>query len=166
MQYSIFGINHILLIFVRFILFHCKMMAVERQIWDPLRKKMVALTPEEGVRQWFIGLLQTQMKVPAHMMMSEVSMKYGEGLLKKDFRADILVFDRSLKPLMVVECKRPDVELTEAVIEQAMKYNMVLNVKYIAITNGASSYICRRVGDKFEFIGNSPVYEEMLDGLA
>ena len=79
-------------------------MATPKQIWDPLRKKMVALTPEEGVRQWFISLLQSQMKVPVYMMMSEVAMKYGEGVLKKNFRADILVFDRKLKPLMVVEC--------------------------------------------------------------
>ncbi|MGP1392918.1 MAG: type I restriction enzyme HsdR N-terminal domain-containing protein [Candidatus Cryptobacteroides sp.] len=137
-------------------------MATPKQIWDPLRKKMVALTPEEGVRQWFISLLQSQMKVPVYMMMSEVAMKYGEGVLKKNFRADILVFDRKLKPLMVVECKRPDVELTGNVIEQVLKYNMVLDVKYIVITNGTNSYICRRVGDRFEFIESSPVYEEML----
>ena len=137
-------------------------MATPKQIWDPLRKKMVALTPEEGVRQWFISLLQSQMKVPVYMMMSEVTMKYGEGVLKKNFRADILVFDRKLKPLMVVECKRPDVELTGNVIEQVLKYNMVLDVKYIVITNGTNSYICRRAGDRFEFIESSPVYEEML----
>ncbi len=137
-------------------------MATPKQIWDPLRKKMVALTPEEGVRQWFISLLQSQMKVPVYMMMSEVAMKYGEGVLKKNFRADILVFDRKLKPLMVVECKRPDVELTGNVIEQVLKYNMVLDVKYIVITNGTNSYICRRSGDRFEFIESSPVYEEML----
>ena len=137
-------------------------MATPKQIWDPLRKKMVALTPEEGVRQGFISLLQSQMKVPVYMMMSEVAMKYGEGVLKKNFRADILVFDRKLKPLMVVECKRPDVELTGNVIEQVLKYNMVLDVKYIVITNGTNSYICRRSGDRFEFIESSPVYEEML----
>ena len=102
------------------------------------------------------------MKVPVYMMMSEVAMKYGEGVLKKNFRADILVFDRKLKPLMVVECKRPDVELTGNVIEQVLKYNMVLDVKYIVITNGTNSYICRRAGDRFEFIESSPVYEEML----
>ena len=130
-------------------------MATPKQIWDPLRKKMVALTPEEGVRQWFISLLQSQMKVPVYMMMSEVAMKYGEGVLKKNFRADILVFDRKLKPLMVVE-------LTGNVIEQVLKYNMVLDVKYIVITNGTNSYICRRAGDRFEFIESSPVYEEML----
>lgn len=139
-------------------------MKASRQIWDPLRKKMVALTPEEGVRQWFIRLLQEQMKVPAHMMMSEVSMKFGKEYLKKEYRADILVYDRSLKPLMVVECKRPEVELSQEVIEQAMRYNMVLDVMYLAVTNGNSSFICRKEGDRFVFLEKSPVYEEMLEG--
>ena len=57
------------------------------QVWDPLRKKMVALTPEEKVRQWFIGVLRDTLKVPEHMMMSEASLKYG----RKRFRTDILV---------------------------------------------------------------------------
>ncbi len=84
------------------------------QTWDPLRKKMVALTPEEKVRQWFIGVLRDQVKVPSYMMMSEVAMKFGQ----KDFRADILVYGRDTAPLMVVECKREDIEMTREVLEQ------------------------------------------------
>lgn len=53
------------------------------QVWDPLRKKNVTLTPEERVRQWFISVLRDVMKVPMHMMMSEVGMKYGEGTVKR-----------------------------------------------------------------------------------
>ena len=85
-----------------------KQMTGKRTIWDPLRKKEVALTPEEHVRQWFIGVLTQQMSVPQHLMMSEAGFKLGD----KQFRADILVYDRQAKPLMVVECKRPEVELT------------------------------------------------------
>lgn len=81
------------------------------KIWDPLRKKEVALTPEEKVRQWFIGVLRDSMKVPEHMMMSEAGFKLGD----KQFRADILVYDRQARPLLVVECKRPEVELTQEV---------------------------------------------------
>jgi hypothetical protein len=65
-----------------------------KRIWDPLRKKMVALTPEERVRQWFIGVLKESMKVPEYMMMSEVSLKLGY----KPFRADILVYGRDTAP--------------------------------------------------------------------
>ena len=156
-------ISRILIIFAEYIGIGVRRMANAEQIWDPLRKKMVALTPEEGVRQWFIRLLADQMKVPYHMMSSEVGLNYGKGVLKKDFRADIVVFDRKLAPLMVVECKRPEIELTREVLEQALKYNMVLNVRYIAITNGSQSYICRRQGERFRFLDASPVYEEMIN---
>lgn len=94
------------------------------------------LTPEEEVRQWFIGVLRDQLKVPTYMMMSEVSMKFG----RKPYRADILVYGRDTAPLMVVECKREDVELTEKVLEQAVNYNLVLECRYIAITNGVATY--------------------------
>ena len=59
-------------------------------IWDPLRRKEVALTPEEKVRQWCIGVLADRCKVPMHMMMSEAGFKLGD----KMFRADIIVYDR------------------------------------------------------------------------
>jgi len=136
----------------------CSGMREKQTIWDPLRKKDVALTPEERVRQWFIGVLAGQMQVPMHMMMSEV----GFGLGAKQLRADIVVFDRTTHPLAVVECKRPEVELTQEVLDQAVRYNMVLNVKYIIITNGTKTYICARQGDRYEFISDAPTYTEML----
>lgn len=127
-------------------------------IWDPLRKKEVALTPEEEVRQWCIGVLSRSMCVPMHMMMSEAGFKLGG----KSFRADILVYDRKAQPLMVVECKRPEVALTQEVLDQAIRYNMALNVKYILITNGTRTFICRRDEAGFVFIDKVPVYDEML----
>lgn len=131
-------------------------------IWDPLRKKEVALTPEEKVRQWFIGLLHDHMKVPMHMMMSEVGFKLGQ----KMFRADILVYDRQARPIAVVECKRPEVALTEEVLQQAVRYNMVLNVRYIMITNGSRTCVCERndTGSwpKFVFVNEVPDYEKMI----
>ena len=127
-------------------------------IWDPLRKKEVALTPEEEVRQWCIGVLSRSMCVPMHMMMSEAGFKLGG----KSFRADILVYDRKAQPLMVVECKRPEVALTQEVLDQAIRYNMALNVKYIMITNGTKTFICRRKDAGFVFVDKVPVYDEML----
>lgn len=127
-------------------------------IWDPLRKKEVVLTPEEEVRQWCIGVLSRSMCVPMHMMMSEAGFKLGG----KSFRADVLVYDRKAQPLMVVECKRPEVALTQAVLDQAIRYNMALNVKYIMITNGTKTFICRRKDAGFVFIDKVPVYDEML----
>ena len=130
--------------------------------WDPLRKKMVALTPEEKVRQWFIGVLRDSLKVPVHMMMSEVSMKFGD----KPFRADILVYGRDAAPLMVVECKREDVDIDRAVLEQALKYNLVLGVKYIAITNGKKTFGFVRTDDEavpFEQLKSFPDWEAMQE---
>ena len=130
-----------------------------KTIWDPLRKKEVALTPEEQVGQWCIGVLNRQCAVPLHMMMSEAGLKLGD----KQFRADILVYDRTARPLMIVECKRPQVELTREVLDQAVRYNMVLDVDYIMITNGTGTYVCRRNGDGgFTFIDVVPKYNEMI----
>ena len=128
-------------------------------IWDPLRKKEVALTPEERVRQWFIGVLNANMGVPMHMMMSEVGFRLGG----KQYRADILVYDRKAQPLAVVECKRPEVELTAEVLDQALRYNMVLNVKYIIITNGTRTFMAERKGERFEFMNSVPSYNQMLE---
>ena len=128
-------------------------------IWDPLRKKDVALTPEERVRQWCIEGLSQNMGVPMHMMMSEVGFCLGG----KQFRADILVYDRKAQPLAVVECKRPEVELTAEVLDQALRYNMVLNVKYIIITNGTRTFMAERKGERFEFMNSVPSYNQMLE---
>ena len=131
----------------------------ERQtIWDPLRKKEVVLTPEERVRQWFIGVLSTSLEVPLHMMMSESGFKLGD----KQFRADIIVYDRTVSPLMVVECKRPEVELTAEVVDQTIRYNMVLNVKYIAITNGTKTFLFRKDAGMYRFMDSVPKYNEMI----
>ena len=132
-------------------------MNTRQTIWDPLRKKEVALTPEERVRQWFIGVLSQSMGVPMHLMMSEAGFKLGG----KQFRADILVYDRKAQPLAVVECKRPEVELSAEVLDQAIRYNMVLNVKYIMITNGTATYIAGNEGERFVFLNKVPSYNEM-----
>lgn len=137
-------------------------MALE-MVRDPLRKKDVPLTPEERVRQWFITVLKDTMQVPLHMMMSEVGMKYGEGPVKKVFRADIVVYDRRPEPVMIVECKRPDVELTREVLEQALRYDMVLNVKYMVLTNGTRTLFCRKEEDGgITFLTAAPTYLQMI----
>lgn len=132
-------------------------MAERTVIWDPLRKKEVARTPEEVVRQWFIGVLNSNFNVPLHMMMSEAGLKLGD----KQFRADILVYDRKMQALVIVECKRPEVELTQEVLDQAIRYNMVLDVKYIIITNGTKTYICGKQDGRYAFMKALPTYNEM-----
>jgi len=140
------------------------------KVYDPLRKKEVALTPEEGVRQWFIGVLNTRMGVPMHKMMSEVFMEYGPAVggisspKRKTYRADILVYTRSGKGGMIVECKRPEVELTEEVVRQALRYNMVLDVGFLTLTNGNRTLMFKREGDRFVPLSAAPSYEEICNG--
>ena len=128
-------------------------------IYDPLRRKDVPLTPEERVRQWFIEQLRNAAGVPVHQMMSEVALEYGAG---KKWRADIVVYGHGGVPVAVVECKRPDVEISKEVLEQALRYSIVLRVPFLFMTNGHLTYICRRAGDSYEFLDKAPVYEEML----
>lgn len=135
------------------------------KVWDSLRRKEVALTPEEEVRQWFIGFMNRRMKIPMYKMMSEVSLNYGEGPVRKEFRADIVAYGRDSSPLFIVECKRPDTVLDKDVAEQALRYNMILNVKYIAITNGNSTFIfSKREDGRYLPETSAPVYEEMVCG--
>ena len=133
-------------------------MVSSEYIWDPLRRKSVRNTPEEAVRQWFISVLHEGMKVPEHMMGSEVSLKVGQ----KDYRADIVVYDRRAHPVMVVECKRPEVTLDQDVVDQALRYNQQLDVKYIAITNGHKTFIFQRQADGWQFMEKAPMWEEMI----
>ena len=133
-----------------------------RTVFDPLRRKEVALTPEEEVRQWCIKVLSTELGVPMHMMMSEAGFRLGD----KQLRADILVYDRQARPLAVVECKRPEVALGREVLDQAVRYNMVLNVRYMIITNGRQTFACRRTDEdgqlRYVFIDKVPSYNEMI----
>lgn len=128
------------------------------QYWDPLRKKMVAATPEEKVRQWFIGILRDSIGVPEHLMMSEAALEFGQ----KKYRADIMVWDRNGKALAVVECKRPEVELSSRVLEQAMRYNAVLGVCWLFVTNGTSTYLYKNENGTFVPQQKIPSFEEML----
>ena len=121
-------------------------------LYDPLRKMYVAATPEEQVRQWFIQSLKDTFGVPAHRMMSEVSMKFGD----KRYRSDILVYGKDARPLAVVECKRPEVSLSGEVLRQAMRYNMVLDVRFLIVTNGNSTYAYERKDGMFVPMGQMP----------
>ncbi len=129
----------------------------EEHVWDPLRRKEVALTPEERVRQWFITVLRDELGVPPYEMMSEATLSYGG----KAWRADIVVYRRNMSPAMVVECKRPDVELTREVLEQALRYNLVLDVNWIVITNGKKTLVFARDLNSFIRMDHLPDYGEI-----
>lgn len=103
-----------------------------REIMDPVRRRWVALTPEEWVRQYTIAYLHEQCGYPLELMHVEAAITLN-GLTK---RCDIVVYDKSVRPWMIVECKKESVPLTQKVIDQACRYNLVLQVPYLLLTNG------------------------------
>jgi len=106
------------------------------KIFDPVRKKYVALTPEEWVRQHLIHYLHKDKYYPLGLMMVEKEFKYNT--LTK--RADIVVCDREGNPLIIVECKSADVEITQDVFDQIMRYNLKMNVATVILSNGLKHF--------------------------
>ena len=104
----------------------------QEQIWDGIRRKWVALTPEEWVRQHFIHYLLQTKGYPASLVAVEKTIRVGE----LNQRFDIVVYDRNHRPFLLVECKEMNVPLSGKVLEQALRYNIPLGVSYLVITNG------------------------------
>jgi predicted type IV restriction endonuclease len=105
-------------------------------IFDVIRKKYIVLTPEEWVRQHFINYLISELKYPKALFRIEGSLTYNK--LQK--RSDILIFDRSGKEWMLIECKSPTIKLNQKAFNQVAVYNMTLGAKYLAVTNGMAHF--------------------------
>lgn len=129
------------------------------KVYDSLRRRSVEKTAEEVVRQWFIEYLKSDaVKVPPGLMNSEVGFRLGE----KKYRADIMIWDRDARRLAVVECKRPEVKLSAEVLDQAVRYNIALDVKWLFLTNGKCTYALKKIEGNFVPQDKMPTYEEML----
>lgn len=130
------------------------------QIFDILRKKYIALTPEEWVRQHFVHFLVEHKGYPAALMANEIQLKVGE----KTLRADSVLYSRDLKPRMIIEYKAPHIPITQKVFDQISIYNMLLHVDYLVVSNGLQHYICKMDYNdkKYLFLEDIPDYEELL----
>lgn len=106
-------------------------------VWCILRKKNLVCTPEEWVRQHVIHLLISE-GIPEGLIASEFNLEYN-GRSK---RADLVVFDREQRPLLIVECKAPEIGLTQQVFNQIAGYNHELRVDYLMMTNGLEHIYC------------------------
>jgi len=126
-------------------------------VFDPLRRRLVLLTPEEMVRQRALYLLVEYLKVPAGLIAVEYSLKVN-GL---DKRADPVVFGADGRPLMIVECKAGSVPLTQAVLEQAVRYHSTLRPRYLLLTNGTVTYCYQVEGQSMSPLDHLPDYGEM-----
>lgn len=109
------------------------------QIYDRLRRKYVALTPEEWVRQHFVHWLLTEKHYPASLTANEVGLRLN-GTLR---RSDTVVFGLDGRPAVVVEYKAPSVAITQKVFDQIARYNLVMQARYLIVSNGIDHYCCR-----------------------
>ena len=109
----------------------------KKELWDAIRKKYVSITPEELVRQHLVQYLIHEKKISTGKIAIEKEINLN-GLKK---RFDVLVYDETLKPLLLAECKAPQIKLTQTVMNQAANYNIQLQVKYLLITNGIEMHI-------------------------
>lgn len=121
------------------------------EIFDIIRKQYVALTPEEWVRQHCLHLLANT--YPKELIAVEGNIKVN-GMNK---RFDILVYDKNLKPFLLIECKRTEVEITQKTIDQALAYNHTLNTPNVFLTNGLSHFILSKQGNNYSFQSNLPL---------
>src|SRR3989339_1264565 len=108
------------------------------KIFDELRKLWLILTPEEWVRQHVVKYLIQEKKYPASLIAIEAGIEVNK--LKK--RCDIVVFDNTGTPKMIVECKAPEIKITQKVFDQIASYNMKLKVDFLLITNGLKNFCC------------------------
>lgn len=128
-------------------------------IFDPVRLKYVALTPEEWVRQHFVNYLITDKKYPKELLANEVPLKLN-GMSR---RCDTVVYNRYLVPLMIIEYKAPSIEITKSVFDQIVRYNMVLRVRYLTVSNGINHFCCRinYENQSYSFLEGIPEYEQL-----
>ena len=124
-------------------------------IFDELRKSWLRLTPEEWVRQNFVRYLVLVKKYPQSLIAIEKEIWLGE--MRKRF--DILIYDQQHRPWMMVECKEMNIEISEDVLEQVLRYNVVVPVRYIILTNGIYCMGYEKIEDRLELLKQLPAYD-------
>lgn len=128
-------------------------------IFDQIRKKYLFLTPEEWVRQNFINYLTNHKGYPLSLMENEASIKLND----MSRRCDTVVYDNRLEPLVIVEYKRPTVKIDQKVFDQIVRYNIVLRVDFLIVSNGLSHFCCKMnyEDQSYSFLKSVPEYSEL-----
>ena len=129
----------------------------KRQIFDFLRRKWVALTPEEWVRQHFTHFLVEHKNYPQALLANEVELRIGE----KRLRCDTLLYNKELRPRMIIEYKAPTIQIQQKTFDQISVYNLLLKVDYLVVSNGLLHYCCKMDYERqfYQFLENIPDYE-------
>ena len=129
----------------------------KRQIFDFLRRKWVALTPEEWVRQHFTHFLVEHKNYPQALLANEVELRIGE----KRLRCDTLLYNKELRPRMIIEYKAPTIQIQQKTFDQISVYNLLLKVDYLIVSNGLRHYCCKMDYEHqfYQFLEDIPDYE-------
>lgn len=129
------------------------------EIHDPLRRRWLVLKPEEWVRQHFVAFLNAECGVPLSRMANEVSINLN-GTSK---RCDTVIYDASLRPVCIVEYKAPNVSLSLQTIEQIARYNLVLGVPWLIVSNGLRHFSMSSAGGSVRLSDHIPSFREMVE---
>ena len=126
-------------------------------IFDEVRKKFVVLTPEEWVRQHAVRHLLLEKKYPASHLSVEKQLKLHDTIK----RYDIVVYNRDGSMQLVVECKAPAIQISQATFDQIARYNLALNANFLMVTNGLSHYFCQMdlENERYIFLNEIPAYD-------
>jgi len=127
-------------------------------IFDPIRKKYLVFLPEEFIRQLVLQhFLQFK-----HYPKSFISVERTVVVNTRKKRFDILVYSKNHEPWLMVECKAASIDITQAAFDQIARYNMTLNVPYLLVTNGITTYCCKidKELETYEFLGELPEFSE------
>jgi hypothetical protein len=126
-------------------------------IFDEIRKKFILLTPEEWVRQHTVQFLLQDKKFPKSYINVEKLIKIND--LSK--RYDVVVFQPNGEIYLLIECKAPEVQITQQTFDQIARYNLVLKAKYLMVTNGLNHYFCQMdfENEKYVFLNELPSYK-------
>ena len=131
----------------------------KRTIFDFLRRKYVALTPEEWVRQHFTHYLVEHKGYPKGLMGNEVELHIGE----KRLRCDTVLYNKEGQPRMIIEYKAPTIQIQQKTFDQISAYNLLLHVDYLIVSNGLQHYCCKMdyENQKYLFLQDIPDYENL-----
>ena len=138
---------------------HLRKQDEQLQIFDSIRGKWLVLTPEEWVRQNTIIYISDTLEAPIARIANEVGITYN-GLTK---RCDSIIYDDYGRPLIIIEYKRTDVQITQRVFDQIATYNMQLQVPYLIVSNGLQHILCKVdfENKKYIFAQQWPKYNEL-----
>lgn len=128
-------------------------------VFDIIRKKYILMTPEEHVRQQFLHFLINEKQYPKGLLAVETQLK----IYKLTKRTDIILYNKQGNISIIVECKAPQIKISQNTFDQIARYNMNFKAKYLIVTNGLNHYCCKvnYESNTYKFLKEIPNHNEL-----